>query len=83
MWFPRLISFLPTKAVVWSRAGSSTDPLVRGMEVEKHPRVAWVWPQCQKEANYCEEVEGSFPVSSSPSGFLLKPALRLKTIHPI
>lgn len=45
------------------------------MEVEKHTRVAWVWPQCQKETNYCKEVRGSFLV---PSGFFLKPALRLK-----
>lgn len=44
MWFPRLISFLPARSVGQSRAENSADPLVRGMEVEKHPRVAWVWP---------------------------------------
>lgn len=63
-------------------AGSSTDPLVIEMEVEKHERVSWVWLQCQKETNYRKEVEGSFPVPSSPSGFFLKPALRLRSHLP-
>lgn len=48
MWFLRLISFLPTGSVGQSQAGGSADPLVIGMKVEMHWRVAWVWPQCQK-----------------------------------
>lgn len=82
VWFLRLISWLPPRSVGQSCGCNSSDSQVIGMEVEKHRRVAWVWPQCQKETNYCEEVGGSFPVPSSPSGFFLKPALRLKSHFP-